>query len=203
MTSNPSLKLVSISAKNLKKGKTRKQRQLLVNKNGKSDKIIGLVKKIAKKTRKVSKIPLQYNSIIKMKKKETPVEKTSDNSFTYPRGILKGSTHFVPRKKVISNIKTAKKKRNLNITISNDTFETIKLNKTKGTVNKIIKQKTKQKTLKHKPYQVNVENIVTSKLKGSFKPIKLNKFDEDKLSKFMKAVTYDGVLGIRVIKDAF
>ena len=205
MTSKQSLKLVSISAKNLRKkgnGKytKRKSRRLLVNKNGNADKIEGIVKKIAKKTRKVSKIPLQYNSVIKMKKKEKP----ADTSFTYPRGILKGKKHFIPRKNVIRNIKTAKKKRNINITINNDTFKEVKLKKEKGTIKEIIKPKKSQKTTaKRKTYQVNVENIINPKIKGSFTPIKMNNFDEEKLSNFMKAVTYDGVLGIRVIKDAF
>jgi hypothetical protein len=205
------IKRVTISHSALKtrkrrrKHKTSKSQEKDVNKmidNAIQSNAIKSIKKIGKKTRK-NPIHLRYDSIIKLNKNKEETGKTKETSFTYPRGILQGAKNFVPRKKVHHNIRTAKKRKHFNM-LPADEYKPRKRGETGevvSTVKPIIQKKgvKRTKTLKSKKYTLNLQEPRIKKRK--FTPIVTKNFDAGEIEKLMKAITYDGVLELRIKKE--
>jgi hypothetical protein len=173
------------------------------------DNAIRRIKNLGKKTRK-NAIPLKYDSIIKLNKpKEQKIKtvKTKENSLTYPRGILQGGKNFVPRKKVLYNIRTAKKRKSFNM-LSPEKYEEIqnqnqnqnqKGGEVIATVKPIINRKKRTKTVKNKKFVLDLEEQPIRKRK--FTPIMTKSFDANEIEKLMLAITYDGVMEMRIKKE--
>lgn len=183
--------------------------------------ILGNIKKIGRYTRK-KPIHLKYNSIIKLNKKNTqptivpPIEKTKDTSYTYPRGILKGTNNFVPRRVVSTNIKTAKRKKKFNMLTEEDYEKKSKQGNTiVSTITPIInskklnKKRRRRKTAKTKRYTLKLNETTSNKnQKGgtpakdlNVTPILSKSFNADGIKKFMDAITYDGVMEMVIKKE--
>jgi hypothetical protein len=167
--------------------------------------IVKNIKKIARKTRKNS-IPLKYDAIIKLNKPDkSKSPKRKETSFTYPRGILRGHSNFVPRKKVSHNIKTFKKRKQFNMLPADQYNQNNAVAKDEivCTVKPIIKTKSGRKhskTAKNKRYTLSLQEPKKHN-KRNFTPIITKSFDANEIQKLMDAITYDGVLEMRIQKE--